>query len=343
MNKNKILLDNRGMVLVVVLFVVLVLSILSIGMMLRMVTETRVNEHYRDSTEAFYLAEAAIDKAIAKLPSNTSSETGVSLGRGKYSLVITTITAGKKWKVTGYGYVPDLPPNSRAGKKIEAVVEKKDLGDNFWDNAIYTAGNINLIGSSYTLDGKARYAGNITGDTSKIPQENRIKDPSISPLALLDFVYLRNIAVSQIKPNGQNNLYTANDIANNKPFPASFWFGDQANGIPNVVYVETDLVIKGNTIVGGYIIVGGDVIENVDLLGNVTVDGCIYTRGYFENKGGGNTLNVNGGIWAGDYTTLRGNAKISYNSDYMNAIRNNSSFNVSADVQLISWREEKLN
>ncbi|MCX5693101.1 MAG: hypothetical protein NTX47_05400 [Candidatus Omnitrophica bacterium] len=340
MNKNKILSDNQGMILIVVFFVVLVLSILSIGMMLRMTTATRVNEHYRDSTEAFYLAEAAIDKAIAKLPSNTGSETGVSLGAGKYSLDIYTITAGKKWRVTGYGYVPDLPPASRTGKKIEAVVEKKDLGDNFWNNAIYSSGDINFKGSSYTVNGQVRFAGDVTGDVSSILPENLIEDPSISPLALLDFTSLKNIAISQIKPNGQNNLYTASDIADNKPFPASFWF-DEANSIPNVVYVEADLIITGNTTAGGFIVVGGDVIEDVELKGNVTIEGCIYTRGYFENKGGGNALNVNGGIWAGNYATLRGNAKIDYNETYMDAIRNN--IDPSTEAQLVSWREEKLN
>lgn len=338
MNKNKTLSDNRGIILVVVLFVVLVLSILSIGMMLRMITETRVNEHYRDSTEAFYLAEAAIDKAIAKLPSDTSSETGVSLGGGKYSLSIITITADKKWKVTGNGYVPDLPPNSRAGKKIEAVVEKKDMGDNFWNNAMYSSGNVNFIGDSYTVDGDVRYGGNTPDNTSGVlPPHTCIPDPNASPLVLLDFTSLRNRAISQIKPDGQNNLYTADDIAEGKNFPTSFWF-DEANSIPNVVYVETDLIITGNTTVGGFIIVGGDVIENVDVRGDVTVDGCIYTRGYFESRGG---VNINGGIWTGDRATVRGNATIDYNQTYMNAIRQN--INPSTEVQLISWREEKLN
>lgn len=341
MNKNKILSGNGGIFLIVVLFVVLVLSTLSIGMMLRMVTETRANEHHRDSTEAFYLAEAAIDKAIAKLPSNTSPETGVSLGRGKYSLVISVITANKKWRVTGFGYIPDLPPDSRASKKIEAVVEKKDLGDNFWDNAIYSSGDVNFVGGSYTVNGDVRFAGSVTGNQSGVvPPATCISDPSISPLPLLDFTNLKSIATSQIKPNGENNLYTASDIANGKPFPPTFWF-DEANSIPNVVYVEADLIITGNTVAGGFIVVGGDVIEDVELKGNVTIDGCIYTRGYFENKGGGNTLNVNGGVWAGNYATLRGNAKIDYNETYMNAIRQN--IDPSTEVQLISWREEGLN
>ena len=304
--------------------------------MLRMVAETRANEHYKYFTEAFYLAEAAIDKAIAKLPSNTSSEAGVSLGVGKYSLVISAITAGKKWKVTGWGYVPDLPPNSRASKKIEAFVEKKDLGDNFWNNAIYSAGDVNFVGKSYTVNGDVRFANDVTPDEP--PGVSLQYDHSIAPLALLDFSSLRDRAINQIKPNGQNNLYTVSDIASGKPFPESFWF-DEANGIPNFVYVEADLIITGNKTIGGFIVVGGDVIENVELKGNVTVNGCIYTRGYFENKGGGNALNVDGGIWAGNYATLRGNAKIDYNKTYMDAIRYN--IDPSTEVQLISWREER--
>jgi hypothetical protein len=335
MDRTKMPGKNRGAILIITFLAVTVLVIISIGMFLRMLSETRATERRKETAEAFYLAEAAIDKAVSKLPSNMAAETGIPLGSGKYSLTITVLETGKKWKALGEGYVPDLPPNARSQKRIEAFLEKKDLVDLFWDNAIYSAGDVTFIGNSYEVDGKVVYADQIQGE-SRIPADQITYEPDISPLALLDFQYLRQIAVSQIKPDGQNNLYTAADIGT-KAFPASFWFNEVA-GIPNVVYVESDLVLKGNLVAGGFIIVGGDVIENVELGGNASIDGCVYTRGYFQNKGGGNSLNVNGGIWAGDFCTLRGNAKVKYNKTYMDAIRNN--INPSTEVQLISWREE---
>lgn len=342
MDKTKIPGKNRGAILIITFLAITVLVIISIGMFLRMISETRATERHKETAEAFYLAEAAIDKAISKLPSDTAAETGVSLGAGKYSLTIEVLEANKKWKAIGTGYVPDLPPNARAQKRIEAFLEKKELADLFWDNAIYSAGDVTFIGNSYEVNGKVIYADEIQGE-ELIPPEMITHDPNISPLALLDFQYLRQIAVSQIQPSGQNNLFTAADIGV-KDFPTSFWFDnsdpDPLNWIPNVVYIESDLILRGNLVAGGFIIVGGDVIDNVELGGNASIDGCVYTRGYFQNKGGGNSLNVNGGIWAGDYVTLRGNAKVDYNATYMDAIRRN--INPSTEVQLISWREEPI-
>lgn len=340
MDRKKMPGKKRGAILIITFLAITVMVILSIGIFLRMLSETRATERHKETAEAFYLAEAAIDKAISKLPSNTAAETGIPLGAGKYSLTITVLEVGKKWKALGEGYVPDLPPNARAQKRVEAFLEKKDLADLFWGNAIYSAGDVTFIGNSYEVDGKVVYADQIQGE-QLIPADQITHDPDISPLALLDFQDLRDRAVSQIKPNGQNNLYTTADIGV-KDFPATFWFDqsdpDPLNWIPNVVYIEGDLILRGNLVAGGFIIVGGDIIENVELGGNASIDGCVYTRGYFQNKGGGNSLNVNGGIWAGDYCTLRGNAKVEYNAAYMDAIRKN--INPSTEIQLISWREE---
>jgi len=336
--------------LIIVLLVVTILSILSLGMISRMTSEARSSQRNKESTEAFYLAEAAIDKAITKLPGSTTAENRVALGNGEYSLAITVLEAGKKWQVNGTGFVPNAV-NARSTRRIEAFLAKKDLPLKFWGYAIYSAGNIDFIGNTYDVNGNVIYANTIENeDRVNGTKEN---DPSINPLTLLDFTYLRNLAIAQIKPNGENNLYTALDIQRGKAFPPDFWFtraddtidndGDGSvdeydEWIPNVVYVDTSLVISGNLIAGGFMIVGGDVIQDIDIRGNVAFDGCIYTRGHFENRGGGNSLNINGGIWAGTYATLRGNAKIDYNLAYMEAIRLN--INPSTDVQMLSWREE---
>ncbi|MFH1778474.1 MAG: pilus assembly PilX N-terminal domain-containing protein [Candidatus Omnitrophota bacterium] len=320
------ILKRRGSVLIVTFLVITVLVILSVSMLARIIGETRSAERHKESTEAFYLAEAAIDKAIAKLPSNSDSETGVSLGTGKYSLTIYTIEAGKKWKVVGEGFVPDVPPNARANYRIEAFLQKKDLDDNFWSNAIYSAGNVSFTGTAYSVTGDVRYAGSISGE-GNIPLENIKPDPSISPLALLDFDYLKQIAISQ------NNYYPTVD----RPLPTSFWY-NPTEGVPNVVYIETDLIMHGTTSVGGFVIVGGNIVQNVEITGNASINGCVYTRGYFKNLGGGSSLNVNGSVWAGNYVDLRGSITAQYNQAYMDAIRNN--INPGTEVQIISWRKE---
>ncbi len=341
---------NRGVILIAVFLVITVFAILSIGIFSRMITHSKTTQRHREAVEAFYLAEAAADKAMAKLPSDLSPESSVSMGAGQYDYAISVLESGKKWKVLARGFVPSQAA-PRSSRWIETFVEKRIIEGAFWDNAIYSAGDINFVGNSYEVNGDIMYADQVTGTTGNVTGD-KTHDSSISPLTLLDFDGLRTLSTLQIKPNGENNLYTASDIAAKKAWPANFWFtrGDDgidnnSNGtideytewVPNVVYIETDLVITGNEIMGGFLVVGGNIINNVELKGDVTIDGCIYTRGYFENKGGGNSLNVLGGIWAGDHATLRGNAKVEYNGNYMNAIRDN--VNPSTSIQMISWRE----
>ncbi len=341
MDKKPVRGRKQGAILIVVFLAVALLVIISIGMFLRMFSESRASERHRESTQAFYLAEAAIDKAVSKLPSNTADESGVALGQnGKYSLSITVLEAGKKWKVVGTGYVPNMPPNARAQKRIEAFLEKKDLEDNFWNNFIYSAGNVDFRGGAYSSTGDVRFAGSLLNGQN-VPLANQKYDPSINPLVLLDFDYVKQIAVSQTRPDGHNNYFPSGDTS----FPTSFWY-DEAAGIPNVVYIEGDLRMSGGQTIGGFIIVPGNYLDptanpnNVLITGNASIEGCLYTRGYFSNRGGGNALNINGGIWAGNYVDIRGGIVGQNNQIYMDAIKNN--INPSTEVQLISWREESV-
>jgi hypothetical protein len=359
MEKQRRLLDNRGVILIISFLVIVVLSILSAGMITRLITESRASSRYKELTQAFYLAESAVDKAIAKLPSNTTDESSVNLAQGQYSLDISEIVAGKKWSVKGYGYIPDST-NWRIRRIVEAFLEKQDLNPNFWDNAIYTAGDITLKGGSYTVDGDVIYAGNISPDPPTDVTGSSTSDTSIAPLVRLDYAGLRSIASNQVKPDGLNNLYTQTDIDNNKAFPGSFWFtrgddgvDDDSDGtideddewVPNVVYVETDLVLNGNVgTMGGFIIVVGDVVTNpgdtadTTINGNGEIDGCVYSTGEFTVNGGGGGLNVLGGVWSGsDGARLNGNVTIQYNQPYMDAIKAN--INPSTEIQMISWRE----
>jgi hypothetical protein len=70
------------------------------------------------------------------------------------------------------------------------------------------------------------------------------------------------------------------------------------------------------------------------------VNGCIYTTGDFTINGGGNGLNINGGVWAGTGMDLRGHATVNYNSDYMTAVEYLIDVNNAGGVvQLYSWRQ----
>ena len=161
---------------------------------------------------------------------------------------------------------------------------------------------------------------------------------------------MKTIAAAQIKADGSDNLYTAAEVAaGNPPFPGNFWFDtsdpNPANWVPNVVYVETDLVLNGNIgTIGGFFLVVGDVATDPTttsetvINGNGQIDGCVYSTGQFRVNGGGSGLNVLGGVWSGtDGVRLNGSIEIEYHMPYMDAIR--TVIQPGSTLQIISWRK----
>ncbi len=342
--------NRKGSILItayIILFVLLILGGIFFG---RTISDRRFFDITRERTEAFYLAEAGVDTALVGLANNYGSYAGtagpVSLGRGEFEASVDTLSSTRK-KILALGYVPSKA-QKRAERRIE-VITKKETPPDFYDYAIYSAGNIDLNGSSYVVNGKVIYAdtidntGNITGDISF--------DPSISPLAHFDFAILRAISVAQ------GNLYDEDrlkDVQQSKDsYPPSFWFvpptdlADPATGIPNVVYIEGDMVLNGNVgTIGGFFLVVGNVLtdpndtSNSTINGNGQIDGSIYATGKFRINGGAGGLNVNGGVWAGTEAELNGNANVTFNEFFMDSIKALVDSNTAGSaVQVLSWRE----
>lgn len=337
---------NKGAVILLFSYLVIaVLLIIAAVFMMRSISEKNITTRYKESTEALNLAEAGIDRAINQLRQdyNWTGTGPQDLGRGQFSISVTDID--EKRQILSSGFIPSQN-NFRARRQIEVVV-KQSIPLNFYDNAIYTADELDLNGNAYQVNGDVIY-----GDDEEATNTDNItgtvtQDTSIYPLARLNFQQLYNLS------EGQGNVYDAERLDDvkkgNDSFPGSFWYSpptdpaDPTTGIPNVVYVEGDLTLKGNIgPMGGFFVVVGDVLTNptgtydATINGNGQIDGGIYTLGEFEVNGGGGGLNVLGGIWAGSEAELNGNATVTYNKDYMDAIR---ALNINPDVQIISWRE----
>ncbi|MCM8786682.1 MAG: hypothetical protein NC935_01355 [Candidatus Omnitrophica bacterium] len=317
-------MEKRGFTLIFIIFVVVVLGILSLAMLSRSIWEANVAKKNLDSVKAFWLAEAGISKAIEQLHNDFNDTAPINitrLGEGGYNASLEVLDNQNR-TVEARGFIPFYNPT--INRLIQVNVRKyQDVPSNFYDNAIYSAGDIFLKGSSYTVNGNVTYALNITGDTSNI-NGTISYNSSIRPLVHFNFDQLKNISISQ----GNYNLTSDN-------FPSSFWYNETA-GIPNVIFLEGNLVLKGNQQVGGFYVVGGEVVCDATLAGTVGVEGAIYTLGNFTIKGGGAGLNIVGGVWAGEKAILDGNAKVFYNSTYMHAIDN---LDVDTDVQITSWKE----
>lgn len=89
--------DQGGYVLMAVTVFVFVLAIVGMAMFSTSSYETRLSIHAQESTQAFYLADAALERARAKLLEDRTWRagwTGVALGGGTYDLAIADTTIG---------------------------------------------------------------------------------------------------------------------------------------------------------------------------------------------------------------------------------------------------------
>jgi hypothetical protein len=342
--KGKRALAQKGVIALIVLYsIVAVLLVLFLALSSKIFFNRMFVSRSVERNQAFHIAEAGIDYTLEQLRNNyywTPAPGAVSFGNGQF--VITLSTDGNKRRVESTGFMPEQS-NYREKRIIEAWM-KESVPDNFYDNAIYSADEVDLNGNAYVVNGDVVYYSEL--DNPANINGTATQDETANPLAMLDFEDLRAKALTQ------GNVYDADRLDDVKKgldsFPASFWralpidSSHPETGIPNFVYVEGDLVLNGNVgTLAGFFIVVGDVLNNpsatfdATINGNGQIDGCIYTLGQFRINGGGGGLNVNGGVWAGTEAELNGNATVTYNADYMAAIK----ANVQADVRIISWRE----
>lgn len=341
--------NKRGSVLVVSFLVILVLATLGGIMLSRSISERTLTQRYAESTQAFWMAEGGVSRALKELGddfiASGSNAWQAAFTSGRYSVDVESVDTETR-KVISHGYVP-----AQGAARIERIIEvlaRKNIPADFYDYAIYSAGEADLNGNAFSVgnnepppDNKAILYG-ATIDTSHPENISGITtyDASASPLALLDFQQLRSLSAAQ------GNVYDAARLNNIKKgqdsFPPSFWY---SSGVPNIVYVEGDLVLNGNIgTIGGFFVVAGDVLTNPDaeydatINGNGMVEGAIYTRGEFEVNGGGGNLNINGGVWAGQEAELNGNAAVTFNREYMSAIE---ALGINAGVQVSSWKDSQ--
>ena len=365
-------MNKKAFALIFSIIVVVVLVILGAATLSRSISESRMAQKQLESAHAFWAAEAGANKALNELRNNYN-QAGQDLwapASGEYSINVvysngkTPDLSGTDRLITINGFFPVSSPTMT--RTIEVVVNKT-IPPGFYDNAIYSAGDVDLNGDSYSIIGDVRYAGeldnpdNITGTVTP--------DPLITPLARLDFGYLLSESQAQntdVYPDS-GNVY---DIAANgklvdpetqieKALPGEFWYTTADDGVdndgdgetdeedewvPNICYINGDLKLSGSIeTVGGFLVVAGDVITSPDetydatISGNGQIEGVIYTRGTFRvNGGGGADLNINGGVWAGEETIFNGGVNAAYNADFMTAIKN---LDIAGIAQIVSWQD----
>ena len=344
-------MNRRGVALIFGLVVIVALTALSAASISRSVAEGRLSRRYVESTQAFWLSEAGVNRALDELRNNftlTGNQGPYTFGVGQYKFKIENIVGQPLHrKVTAYGYLGSVA-SPVCERRIETVMNRY-IPKGFYDHAIYTAGDLDANGAAYSVEGDCIYANIFEADSPENINGTVTQDPNITPLARLDFQQLATIS------QGQGNYYDAQRMkqveTGKDTFPTSFWYQDPTDptdpttGIPNIVYISTDMALNGSIgTIGGFYVVVGDVVTNPDdyqdssINGNGTIEGAIYTRGKFVINGGGGALNINGGVWAGEIAILNGFSNVAYNEFYMKAL---GSMEIDASVQISSWKDQQ--
>jgi len=316
-------MKKNSYVIIFAIVIITILTILGVAILSKNINEANLvnkNLHY---IKAFWLAESGINSALSSLrnPSNWTIENYnfTLLESNGYCEVNITFLDSQRRNITSTGTVENID------RTIEAIALKYQAAPpDFYTNAIYSAGVVNINGNAYSINGNVTTAYNISGSTSNINGTININS-SVNPLMHLNFEQLKQISQTQ------GNYHDAGNLSG--PFPTSFFYN---NTTPNIVFLEGNLILRGNDKVGGFFVVGGDVEYDATLSGNVKVNGTIYTLGSITINGGGSGLNINGGLWSGEGIRINGGVTINYNQTYMQAISN---LNITSEVQLENWRE----
>lgn len=293
-------LNNKGFILIASYMVITVLVILVCGFAARSIGEERVAGKERDSIQAFWLAEAGLDRAISEIPDTPLSGT---LDTGNYSTTTSATSNPLRFLVVSTGGVPyaDASDPSNITRTIRAIVEQpaSDSDPSGITSAITTSGDI-------TVRGSAEVNGNVDDNHT------------------FDFEDVFGVSKETMESDA-TNLYT--DPPNNvTPVSGLTWVNLESNDDLNIADDNWTgsgiLVVNGDArITGGYFQGIIWVIGTLWISGSPVIDGAIYVE-----------------CGADFDTTLTGNPVISFDSDAVSDAF--GSIPSDLPPQIISWKAD---
>ena len=378
-NKIKVPLSNqKGMALLTTLIFVFILVTFGVSLLTMTGNDSKMSTLQRDSTRAFYQADAGIEKAIWYLNSSEENEAGLNyegpLNGGTtseyYEVTVGPIISGTQETKTliSTGKVVGGGEFNKGTRKIEVKLKKgiSPSSGLTYDHAIFTdddmrfnggisiSGNIHSNGDLYVTspdvfnleDGEATASGetNDYGD-SNVPPED---------FPHIDWPYFQDLAERQV--NGGFYYDADPDI----PGDTTVIFNDPKylTGIHYIdgnVIIKTDLILENATIAanGTIEILGSGSVNLVNDLtdhplaliakGDITNGGSIHGEGVIHTEGSftnNGVVDINeGAIYA--YTgVFNGGGGVAFNVCYGTDLISVTVHGTGIPIwQKISWRE----
>lgn len=298
---NRIIKREGGAILVIVLFVISIVMLVCIAFLDMSTSEVLMGDYFKDSVQAFYIADGGLQKTLSMLKTdpnfskgdqwarflNTSHE----LGAGSYTISIDEIGNGKI-KILSVGTVHKSVVHIEAEVLLATTnpifynVISSDSDLKLSDGSliygdIYVNGKLHLEGTSEVY-GYVRVTQNVTGKQyvqGRIMEDvENLKFPSFNRMQYM------NIAVKQ-------GNYLAEDLICDQLY------------LSGIVFVEGDVFV--NTIFGdGLLYATGDIlVRDGQVSGGSSCQSLIISEGCFEidNQLSEQKAQVNAGVFCRDF------------------------------------------
>ncbi|MCF8126438.1 MAG: pilus assembly PilX N-terminal domain-containing protein [Desulfotignum sp.] len=341
---NKNIFTQNGSALVICLLSLAVMSALGTGALLVSTTNQTIAGNYRKQSQAFYVAEAGLQMAMAAIKNDITWRGDTTSSTSEGNMIIGSITAS--YTVTTYDasddgngiYEPLLPGGYLklvsegvfvdSTQTVESIVSFSPDGSstaNSPDKAVITSGD-NTGSGSHVVNG---YDDDGNVDPTMVDTYTTL--PTVNQNALKTFADFSFSSLGNGEVDG--------DLSGQ----SDFWKDAPDNTQPYIVHVSGNLNISGNRHVYGIIFVEG---SSVVLSGSVRIHGVVYAPNATV------TTTINGGGSPGDQPVMgqvisgaggvhaSGNhADVQLVKDYVDAFNNFGGADVNVDTAPGTWRQ----
>lgn len=374
-DKIKNLLSNqKGMALLTTLIFVFILVTFGVALLTMTSNDIKLSALQRDSTEAFYIAEAGIDKALWYLNTpednggegldwrpNEYQESYPAVSTNYYQVTVENTAEQDIIKITSRGVVSD--GNKVYGSRKIEVKARKAISpspSSVYNYAIATEGNLTFSGD-VEIDGDVHSNGNIVSGDTDIAGEatasgasNQLGSANYATQMYpkIDFEYYKGLAIANGTYYGDLNL---------KVF-------DIEETITGIHFIEGDVEIKRSAvlnIIDGAIFATGTITVistpkirrtqtaeydnplaiiakgDITLLADVRVEGIVQTEGELKIRSVQYLIEVyNGAVIADVIVNLEGSGEdgIEISHDPNLSVRNIIGTGIEI-YKIISWQE----
>ena len=378
-NKIKVPLSNqKGMALLTTLIFVFILVTFGVSLLTMTGNDSKMSTLQRDSTKAFYQADAGIETAIWYLNSSEENSLGLyfvgSLHGGSaiefYDVDVSEIDTGPPEIKTliSTGKVVGGGDFNKGTRKIEVKLKKgiSPSSSLTYDHAIFTDedmrfnGGISVSGDIHSNGDLYVTSPNVfnleDGEATASGETNDYGDSNVDPLDFpqIDWPYFQDLAEREV--NG--GFYY--DADPNVPLDTTVYFNDPKylTGIHYVdgdVIIKTDLILENATIVanGTITILGNGSVNLVnDLIahplalvaaGDITNGGSIHGEGIIQTEGhfeNKGVVDINEGAIYANTGVFNGGGGVDFNVFYATDLIGVTVLGTGIPIwQKISWRE----